>query len=312
MRPDSISVVIPCFNASRYICATIDSVLAQRDDGLEIVVVDDGSSDGSAALVRKAYPSVRVIEQANQGVAVARNCGIDEARHDWIAFVDADDLWLPGKLQAQRELLSAVSGARMSYTAWNVWPSGDVLPSAEFLSEVQGQAADERRWSGASGWIYPELLVDCVVWTSTVLMHRSVLDDAGTFASDRKVGEDYDLWLRASRITPILRVSRPLALYRLHPASITRRAPVANYKGEVISDAVRRWGYSSPQGRRARKSDVDRAIARSWLDYGSACLTSGMRKEARAGALQAISHQLVQVSAWALLAKTVVGGAFRQ
>ncbi len=312
MSPASISVVIPCFNASRFIAATIESVLSQEEDGLEIIVVDDGSSDGSARVVRAAYPSVRVIEQSNQGVAAARNRGIAEASNEWIAFVDADDVWLPGKLHAQRALLSAEPNTRMSYTAWHVWNSADVLPSVQLTKELERTKSDIQRWSGASGWIYPELLIDCVVWTSTVLIHRSVLDEVGLFQPELRVGEDYDLWLRASRVTPIVRVCAPLALYRMHPGSITRRAPAANYKGNVIRNAVQRWGYASPDGRMANRAAVGRSIARSWLDYGSACMLAGNSSEARVGALQALSHQTVQWSAWVLLARTILAGRERR
>ncbi|MFX8024319.1 hypothetical protein ABTK62_20960, partial [Acinetobacter baumannii] len=82
---------------------------------------------------------------------------------------------------------------------------------------LAAQAGDTARWAGATGWLYPELLLDCVVWTSTVLMQRSLLDEIGDFDSELRIGEDYDLWLRASRVTRIERVAQPLALYRQHP-----------------------------------------------------------------------------------------------
>jgi hypothetical protein len=135
---DSISVIIPCFNAEPYLAAAIRSVQAQDWRDLEIVVVDDGSSDRSAELVRDTFPEVTLIRQANQGVAAARNTGIRSSRGDWIAFLDADDIWLPGKLQAQMDLLNGMPGCRMSYTAWQVWNSTAPSPPAEVLTALQG------------------------------------------------------------------------------------------------------------------------------------------------------------------------------
>src|SRR4051812_13046945 len=97
----TISVVIPCYNGALYLRETLESALAQNYAPLEILVVDDGSEDDSAAIAESCGAPVRVIRQPNQGESVARNRGIDEARGDWVAFLDADDLWEPEKLERQ-------------------------------------------------------------------------------------------------------------------------------------------------------------------------------------------------------------------
>lgn len=307
MAAPKISVVIPCFNAERYIGATLRSVLTQELAAMEVIVVDDGSSDGSADIVRRQFAQVTLLQQANQGVAAARNRGIEHASGDWIAFVDADDIWLPGKLAAQCALLQANSDARIAYTAWQVWHSTEPEPTPELLAQLAARAGDQARWAGASGWIYPELLLDCVVWTSTVLARRSLLRELGGFDPGLRIGEDYDLWLRASRVTPILRVPRPLALYRLHPASITKGAPARNHKGEVIGRALQRWGYASPDGRSARRSEVNRGLARSWSDFGSAHLIGGNLPTARKAAWASLRLRPAQVLGWKVLAKAALG-----
>lgn len=300
-----ISVVIPCYNAERYIGATLRSVHAQGDAVGEVVVVDDGSRDGSADLVRREFPDAKLVVQPNAGVAAARNRGIAAASHEWIAFVDADDIWLPGKLALQREALSGQADARMCYTAWHVWPSQQPEPEPGLLAELLEQAGDSTRWAGPSGWIYPELLLDCEVWTSTVLVHRSVLDEVGGFDADLRIGEDYDLWLRASRVTPIVRVCRPLALYRMHPANTTTRLPARNHKGEVIARALQRWGYAAPDGRTARSSDVERGLARSWADFGGAHLIGGDLRVARRAAWCALRHDPSHGLGWKVLVKAL-------
>ena len=316
-RAPRLSVVIPCYNAERYIAATLDSVLAQRDNDvpidLEIIVVDDGSRDGSAALVRERYPQVRLLEQANAGVAAARNHGIQAARGEWVAFVDADDIWLPGKLAAQFALLAAHPECRMCYTAWQVWPSSAPLPEAKVLQEVARNAGDMKRWQSASGWIYPQLLLDCVVWTSTTMAKRSLFDEIGCFDGALRVGEDYDLWLRASRVTPILQVPRPYALYRIHPESITKSRPTANYRAVVVERALAKWGFDSPDGASADRAAVRQVLAQSWSDFASDRLRSGDAAGAAGASLASLRIAGAHLPAWKLLLKStalrLAGGA---
>lgn len=304
-RGHAISVVIPCHNAERWIAATLRSVLAQQIDGLEIVVVDDGSVDRSAELVAYEFPEVTLIRQTNAGVASARNRGIAQAHGQWVAFVDADDIWLPGKLHAQADLLATRPDARMVYTGWQVWRSDDTEPDPDTLARwcaADGDAAS----AGPSGWIYPELLLDCAVWTSTVMIRRDVLDEVGGFDESLRIGEDYDLWLRASRVTPILRVPRSLALYRQHPDSITRRAPERNWQALVVERALARWGLEGPDGRRADRSTVNRALARTWRDFGGAHLAAGDHVAARRAGWKALTRNWTEPATWKLLARSLV------
>ena len=290
-----VSVVVPCYNAERYVGVTLAAIQAQLPAGSEIIVVDDGSTDGSAALVRSRFPQARLLERPNGGVAAARNAGIAAASCDWIAFCDADDIWLPGKLEAQFAAMAAVPGCRMSYTAWHVWVSSEPEPMA---SEVDALADLQR--PGASGWLYPELLLDCVVWTSTVLARRSVFEDVGVFDTGLRIGEDYDLWLRASRVTRIERVPRPLALYRQHPASITRSAPRDNYRGRVVQKALDTWGLAGPDGRLADATAVRVGLARSWSEYAYTQLAAGQRAEGRKSARRALAVDPAHLPGWKL------------
>lgn len=294
-----VSVVIPCFNAERYIAATLRSVLAQHGVQLEVIVVDDGSTDGSVAVVEREFPQVRLIRRPNSGVAAARNAGIAAARADWIAFCDADDIWLPGKLMAQFDAMAASPDARMSYTAWQVWPILDAEPAPALVARLAAEHAGPP-WTGATGWLYPELLLDCVVWTSTVLVHRSLLDEAGVFDADLRIGEDYDLWLRLSRLTRIERVARPLALYRQHPASITRGAPLENYRGRVVQKALDTWGLAGPDGRLADERHVKARLAGSWSEFAYAQLAAGETRAARRSSCRALRIAPAHLPGWKL------------
>lgn len=301
----SISVIIPCFNAEKWIGAAVRSVLAQAWDGpLEILVIDDGSQDNSVSCVREFGNAVRLIEQANLGAAAARNHGIQEATGRWIAFLDADDIWLPGKLNAQWSLLRANPGVRMCYTGWHVWHCLDPDPRPELVNELD-KAAEQNpeRWSGPSGWIYPELLADSEIATITVLMERSLLVELRGFDSTLRIGEDYDLWIRASRISQILRVPSPLALYRMNPNSLTKGAPDCNHQAIVVERALHTWGYEGPDGRQAARRHVQRALARTWRNYASAHLAAGNLIQARAGLREALRHRPSSWPSWCLAAR---------
>lgn len=308
-RGNAISVVIPCHNAERWIAATLRSVLAQKVDGLEIIVVDDGSADRSGDLVVRDFPQVTVIRQSNAGVAAARNRGIARARGTWVAFVDADDIWLPDKLRAQAQLLATRPDARMAYSGWVVWRSGDAEPAPELLARLEKDEGAGPTAAGPSGWIYPELLLDCAVWTSTVMIRRDVLDEVGGFDETLRIGEDYDLWLRASRVTPILQVPRALALYRQHPDSITRRAPDRNWQGMVVEKALERWGLLGPDGRSADPVQVSRALARTWRDFASAHLAAGDHAIARRAGWKALTRDWTEPAAWKLMARSLMPAA---
>ncbi|MDN3920470.1 glycosyltransferase family 2 protein [Roseateles violae] len=306
-----VSVVIPCFNAEPYIAATLRSVLGQTGAELEVIVVDDGSTDDSVARIEREFPQVRLIRRANAGVAAARNAGIAAATGDWVAFCDADDIWLPGKLSAQFEAIAASQGCRMSYTAWYVWTSAEPQPDPALLQHLAAESGQAAKWTGATGWLYPELLLDCVVWTSTVLVQRSLLDETGVFDTELRIGEDYDLWLRTSRVTSIERVSRPLALYRQHPASITRSMPSDNYRGRVVQRALDVWGLAGPDGRQADAAAVRNGLAGSWSEFAYAQLEAGQRHAARRSAREALRVRPGHWLGWKLLLRSWLPDARR-
>ena len=304
-----ISVIVPCYNAERYIGATLHSIYAQQWPDLEVIVVDDGSSDHSVEVVARLFPQVIVAKQGNSGVAAARNKGISLASGELIAFVDADDYWLPGKLRLQWEALAAHGSARMAYGAWVVWECMDPGPDAAYLAGIAELAGFRDRWSGPSGWIYPQLLLDCEVWTSTVLAFRSLYDEIGVFDTALRIGEDYDLWLRASRVTEIIRVAQPTALYRMHGANITRKAPGENHQAAVIMRALARWGYVSPDGRRARPVDVAHALARTWRNFATSQLAVGNQGAAWRGAVRAIRCEPAHAGGWKMLLRSILPAA---
>jgi glycosyltransferase involved in cell wall biosynthesis len=226
-----VSVVIPTFNRAHCIAATIESALAQTHRDLEIVVVDDGSRDDTAAVVARVEardPRVRYVHQDNAGVSAARNRGFAEARGEFVALLDSDDLWLPDKLAAQVRCLEALPEAGMIWTDMDAFfPDGSVAgrrylrtmysayrwfesreqlfthvrPLSEIDAPLAKRLDDPKLYSGD---IFSEMILGNLVHTSTVLLRRERLERVGGFDTTIvDAGEDYDFHLRTCREGPV-------------------------------------------------------------------------------------------------------------
>ena len=264
-----VSVVVPVYNAEKYIRSAIDSVLAQDYRPLEIVVVDDGSTDATLQVLSEYEDQIRIFSQPNKGSAAARNLGAKLAEGAYVAFIDADDYWFPGKLRAQVAALQE-TGARMSFSRFQFWHADDngLWPAPELaLPEVPGQMVAgplvEIRW------VYADLLLDCLVWTSTVVVERQILLNIGGFNEDLRKGQDYDLWLRLSREFAMASLGQVTALYRIHGESITHAPNSRCFEYEIVSNAVKRWGVTGPDGRTPGKAAVVTRIRRAACNFAS-------------------------------------------
>lgn len=215
-----ISVVIPAYNAQQHIRACLDSVFAQSGAfALEVIVVDDGSSDDTVALVHQR-PGVRCLSQRNAGPSAARNAGIAMATGEFIAFLDADDLWPVGKLQLQLQLLQAYPASGLVSGDCRQFDRNGWRPQTEFGVERWGQA----HW-GQTALVqqaYARLLKNNFITTGSVVARRSVLVAAGGFAEDLRLAEDLDLWLRIARSHPIAWCQHECLHRRRHDSNISR------------------------------------------------------------------------------------------
>ena len=218
----SVSVIIPSFNASALLPDAIESVLRQSAGIPEIIVVDDGSTDATAEVVRQFRARIHYIRQPNAGAAAARNSGISRATGQFIAFLDADDWWHPSKLEHQLRHLSSCSHCGAVYAHWCVCATPLDTQWQSALKTTQ----DPQSCGVAtvhSGWLYHELLLDSVIHTSSVLFRRSTVDRVGPFREDLLRGQDLEYWLRASRQVQIHRLDAVLSAYREHGESATGR-----------------------------------------------------------------------------------------
>jgi glycosyltransferase involved in cell wall biosynthesis len=274
MSTPTVSVIIPTYNCEAYIRETIDSILDQTFQEFELIVVDDGSTDGTQGIVESYGAQVRLVRQSNAGVCVARNRGIREARGKYICLMDHDDFWFPDKLATQARLLegSPETGVVFSeFTLWHPDPSGHFPAPLSFAPPPDSEQIDPEY----SGWIYHQFLLDCWMLTSTAMFRADVFKKCGTFDESLPYSEDWELWLRISREYPFLKLSRSTTLYRQHPNQGNRLVRPVDYRTVLLESAFRRWGLASRDGRAVTRRQFMTQLARYHAGYGLHQLQSG-------------------------------------
>lgn len=177
-----ISVVIPTYNRYSFLKRAVQSVLEQSYKAIEIIVVDDGSDDLTQN-IQKDFPQVQYIYQENKGVSSARNVGIENAKYDWIAFLDSDDTWDKEKLSLQMKFHQENPTILMSYTD-------------ELWIRDGKNVKIPKKFKKYGGFIFNECLSHCIIAPSSTLLHNKLLNEVGFFDESLAVCEDYDLWLR--------------------------------------------------------------------------------------------------------------------
>ena len=194
-----ISVVIPTFNRISLVARAIDSVLKQSLNPYEIIVVDDGSDDGTSEMIQNKYKSIKLIQQQNNGVSAARNKGIEHAKGDWIGLLDSDDEWTEKKLENQADRLIKTPEYDFCHTN-EIWIRDGVRVNQRKKHEKYG------------GYIFDKCLDICRISPSSVLFRKNILDHVGWFDNQLPVCEDYDLWLRITSEYRILFIDEPLII----------------------------------------------------------------------------------------------------
>jgi len=278
------SVVIPAFNADATIASAVTSVLEQTRNDLEVIVVDDGSTDGTSATVeRVADRRVRLVSQPNRGVSAARNAGIARARGRYLAFLDSDDLWLPRYLELAAQALEAVARPGFGYT------------DAYAFDPVTGKVG-RRGMVGRRPPVPPptdpndfllELLERNFVHISTTVP-RDVLEDVGGFEPAAAPAEDYGLWLRiAVKGYDVAWIPGKHALYRVHAAQASRDELKLRH-GEAAALGTIRPGDLPTPGHRALLEQRRRKLAHELrlLEGGAPVAGAARRLRRRIGHLR--------------------------
>lgn len=293
-----VSVIVPAYNCAGYVAETLQSVLAQDHAAKEVIVVNDGSKDNTLEILRGFGDRIRIIDQKNAGPPAARNAGLAAARGKYIAFVDADDIWVQGKLLAQAEHLDAHSEVAAVFTKWHVWPAeadGSFVQPADICAQHVDGEIDAAR----SGWLYARLLFDCEILTSSVMVRAAVVQKIGGFDLGLFNGDDYDFWLRLSREGPITKLAKVGVLYRTLPGSVSRTPRATNFEYEVLKRAVQRWGLVGPDGSTADAAALDRRLEGLQLAHAHSHLHHGDPRVAWQVYRGAIARHPANLRLWA-------------
>ncbi|MFZ7128292.1 MAG: glycosyltransferase [Desulfobacterales bacterium] len=268
-----ISVVIPTFNRAWALARSVDSVLAQTCPEVELIVVDDGSTDGTMDLLAGYGDRLRVIRQQNRGVSAARNAGFDAARGEWIAFLDSDDEWLPGKLARQAAFFENR-------------PEALICQTEEIWIRRGRRVNPGRRHRKPSGMIFEPSLELCLVSPSAVMMHRRLLDDVGGFDETLPACEDYDLWLRVSSRFPVYLLEAPLIVkYGGHPDQLSSGWGLDRHRIRAIQKLLDAGGLTVPQ-----RAAAVRTLRAKCAVYAAGCRKRGRVDEALHYETLAASH----------------------
>ena len=285
----TISVVIPVRNGRDYIHQALSSVIEQKYAQLEIIIVDDGSTDYDYDGLTSLDSRIRVLHLEGHGVSAARNAGMRVAKGDFIAFLDADDVWFPGKLLAQVSYFEIHPEVGCVFGGFLKWypDANDVFSTAASLIEDCSnlEACEIER----SGWIYTRLLTGLLVGMNTAIIRREVFDLLGGFDESMRIGEDYLFWLKVSRVYEMHALNGNVALYRIHSTSAMSRLDKVNHQAYLLEIARARWGLLNPDGTGLSRKQFERRIAESQFAHGYNHFWHGSASVARQAFLKAIS-----------------------
>ena len=195
----NISIIIPTYNRKSFLIHAINSVLNQTYQNLELIIIDDGSSDKTENIIKKKYPKIKFYKQKNKGVSAARNKGIKMASCKWIAFLDSDDRWHPRKLENQINYLLAHPRYKICHTD-EIWIRKGIRINQHKKHKKHG------------GHIFDKCLDLCRISPSSVIIHKDIFNKVGLFNEKLPVCEDYDLWLRIAEKFPVLYLDEKLTI----------------------------------------------------------------------------------------------------
>jgi Glycosyl transferase family 2 len=283
-----VDVILPCYNVQPYLPRALASVFSQSFTGYRVCAVDDGSTDGTIGILERNAHRCTLTRQPRRGAAAARNLAIRMSDSPFIAFLDADDEWLPDKLQRQVGILKENPSL------------GLVCSLCAFEHRRQHAAGSaSQSMTGSTGKLFLPILRDCFVFTPTVVVRRQCLEEIGLFNEALSVSEDFNLWLRIAARWEIALLPEVLAVTHTRPGGLSQTTSSQQRAADAVAalEHVRHGcpGLADEESRALRK-----ALALRHYTYGSLLLSSGAASASRR---QFISALKLDPILWKSLAK---------
>ncbi|MCK4767441.1 MAG: glycosyltransferase [Desulfobacula sp.] len=259
-----VSVILPTFNRAWTLKDAIESVLSQDYPKIELIVIDDGSEDGTQALLDAYKNKIMILTQENSGVSAARNAGIKESRGEFIALLDSDDAWDKRKISCQVEFLKQNPNALICQTE-EIWIRNGKRVNPKFKHKKP------------SGMIFEPSLELCLVSPSAVMMRRELFDMKGYFNEKFTVCEDYDLWLRVSSTLPVFLIDKPYTIKRGgHEDQLSSFHSQDKFRIRSLMNLIESNSLTRDQAKKAKK-----ILKKKCTIYGSGCIKRGKNKEGK-------------------------------
>jgi glycosyltransferase involved in cell wall biosynthesis len=257
-----VSVIIPTFNRAWSVTNAIDSVLAQDYDAIEIIVIDDGSTDNTPDILGGYGNKIRVLTQQNSGVSAARNLGIKQSQGEFIALLDSDDAWEPDKISCQ-----------IGFFKEN--PDALICQTEEIWIRRGKRVNPKVKHKKPSGMIFEASLHLCLVSPSAVMIRKELFELKGYFNEGFPVCEDYDLWLRIAADHPIFLIDKPCTIkHGGHADQLSAHHSQDKYRIASLVGLIQSGTLSSEQEKMAAK-----VLEKKCLIYGNGCLKRGRAEE---------------------------------
>lgn len=298
-----VSVIMPTYNCAAYIGEAVASVLTQTYGCYEIIVVDDGSTDGTRTVLAPYWDRIRYVFQDNRGLAAARNAGIREARGQLLALLDTDDIWFPNKLELQVQAFKSHPAAGLAFADFMDFDETSVIRSSRLNTWPEARAWFDRQRADNTeivcGRMYEELLHRNWIHASSAVVTREVLGKVGGFDEAIRIGgEDLDLWLRIAQRYPVLCVDRVLSGYRHRPESLSGPTGSRAVRGFRMFTTVlekhvkKRWILEEHQG------TVYKELSRRYWGMGWHSFGENRFEEARRYLTKGIRYQPFNRRLW--------------
>lgn len=258
-----VSVIIPTFNRGWVVAEAVQSVIAQEYQPLEIIVVDDGSTDNTREELMPFMEKIVLVTQKNMGVSAARNTGIRRSHGSLVAFLDSDDLWLPGKISTQVDF-------------FNMNPDAMICQTEEIWIRNSKRVNPKKKHKKLSGMIFEPSLHLCLVSPSAVMIKKSLFDIKGYFDEELKACEDYDLWLRISSTIPVHLIDRPLIVKRGgHKDQLSNNHSLDKYRIKSLEKLLKTRELTKEQ-----HSAATAVFHEKCRIYTQGCIKRGKKEEA--------------------------------